>query len=102
MTEFRGTLSGTVEFGSLISFGPMDVAGALGDFHRAHPFVRLRLRLSQSGASSYLAALVDGSLDVALVSVPERFPAQVQMSLLFEDPMVFVCRRIIRWRPTAR
>lgn len=93
VTEFRGTLSGTVEFGSLISFGPMDVAGALGDFHREHPFVRLRLRLSQSGASSYLAALVDGSLDIALVSVPERFPAQVEMSLLFEDPMVFVCRR---------
>ncbi|BBZ74786.1 hypothetical protein MANY_01230 [Mycolicibacterium anyangense] len=35
--EFRGTLSGTVEFGSLISFGPMDVAHALGDLHRLHP-----------------------------------------------------------------
>ncbi len=93
VTEFRGTLSGTVEFGSLISFGPMDVAGALGAFHREHPFVRLRLRLSQSGASAYLAALVEGSLDVALVSVPERFPPQLAMALLFEEPMVFVCRR---------
>lgn len=72
--EFRGTLSGTVEFGSLISFGPMDVPRALGDFHRAHPFVRLRLRLSQAGASSYLGALIEGSLDLALVSVPDRFP----------------------------
>ena len=93
VTAFRGTLSGTVEFGSLISFGPMDVAGALGDFHREHPSVRLRLRLSQSGASAYLAALVEGSLDVALVSVPERFPPQLEMTLLFEDPMAFVCRR---------
>ncbi|MCW2515217.1 MAG: transcriptional regulator, LysR family [Mycobacterium sp.] len=90
--EFRGSLSGTVEFGSLISFGPMDVARALGDFHRAHPFVRLRLRLSQAGASAYLAALVEGSLDVALVSVPDRFPRQLEMRLLFEDPIVFVCR----------
>ena len=90
--EFRGSLSGTVEFGSLISFGPMDVARALGDFHRAHPFVRLRLRLSQSGASAYLAALVEGSLDLALVSVPDRFPRQLEMRLLFEQPMVFVCR----------
>ncbi len=90
--EFRGSLSGTVEFGSLISFGPMDVARALGDFHRAHPFVRLRLRLSQSGASAYLAALVEGSLDLALVSVPDRFPRQLDMRLLFEEPMVFVCR----------
>jgi DNA-binding transcriptional LysR family regulator len=90
--EFRGTLSGTVEFGSLISFGPMDVARALGDFHRAHPFVRLRLRLSQSGASAYLSALVEGSLDLALVSVPDRFPRQLEMRLLFEEPLVFVCR----------
>jgi DNA-binding transcriptional LysR family regulator len=90
--EFRGHLSGTVDFGSLISFGPMDVARALGDFQRAHPFVRLRLRLSQSGASAYLGALIDGSLDLALVSVPDRLPAQLQMRLLFSDPMVFVCR----------
>ena len=92
VSEFRGSLTGTVEFGSLISFGPLDVAGALGEFHRAHPRVRLSLRLSQSGASSYLSALVEGSLDVALVSVPERFPAALDMRLLFEDPLVFVCR----------
>jgi DNA-binding transcriptional LysR family regulator len=90
--EFRGSLSGTVEFGSLISFGPMDVGRALGDFHRAHPFVRLRLRLSQAGASAYLAALAEGSLDLALVSVPDRLPPQLEMRLLFEEPMVFVCR----------
>lgn len=92
VSEFRGSLSGTVEFGSLISFGPMDVARALGDFHNANPFVRLRLRLSQSGASAYLSALLDGSLDLALVSVPNRFPPQLDMRLLFEEPMVFVCR----------
>lgn len=90
--EFRGSLSGTVEFGSLVSFGPLDVARALGDFHREHPHVRLRLRLSQAGASSYLSSLVAGTLDLALVSVPDRFPPQLQMRLLFEEPMVFVCR----------
>lgn len=90
--EFRGSLSGTVEFGSLISFGPLDVPNALGDFHRAHPHVRLRLRLSQSGSSAYLSALVDGSLDLAMVSVPNRFPPQLEIRKLFEEPMVFVCR----------
>ncbi|MGB3351899.1 MAG: LysR family transcriptional regulator [Mycobacterium sp.] len=89
--EFRQSLMGTVEFVSLISFGPMDVGRALGDFHRAHPFVRIRLRLSQAGASAYLSALVEGSLDLALVSVPDRFPRQLEMRLLFEEPMVFVC-----------
>jgi DNA-binding transcriptional LysR family regulator len=90
--EFRGTLSGTVEFGSLISFGPLDVPAALGEFHRAHPHVRLRLRLSQSGASAYLTALTEGSLDLALVSAPNRFPAQLELRPLFEEPLVFVCR----------
>jgi DNA-binding transcriptional LysR family regulator len=89
--EFRGNLSGAVDFGSLISFGPLNVPRALGDYHRAHPFVRLRLRLSQSGASSYLTSVVDGSLDLALVSVPNRFPPQLDMRLLFEESMVFVC-----------
>lgn len=92
VAEFRGSLSGTVEFGSLISFGPMDVARVLGDFHRAHPFVALRLRLDQSGASAYLGALLEGALDLALVSVPDRRPAQLDLRLMFEEPMTFVCR----------
>ena len=91
ISEFRGALSGTVEFGSLISFGPLDVASALGRFHRAHPHVRLRLHLSQSGASSYLTDLAEGALDLALVSAPDRFPPQLDLRLLFEDPMTFVC-----------
>ncbi|MGF6885857.1 DNA-binding transcriptional LysR family regulator [Nocardia sp. GAS34] len=91
VSEFRGTLSGTVEFGSLISFGPLNIARALGEFRRANPHVRLRLRLSQAGASAYLAALAEGSLDLALVSAPHRFPPQLDMRLLFEEPMVFVC-----------
>jgi DNA-binding transcriptional LysR family regulator len=88
----RGRLMGTVEFGSLISYGPMNVAQVLGEFHRAHPLVRLRLQLNQSGASSYLSALIDGSLDLALVSVPNRLPPQLEMRLMFEEPMLFVCR----------
>jgi len=90
--EFHGSLMGTVEFGALISYGPLDVARALGDFHRDHPLVRLRLRLSQTGTATYLSALLEGSLDVALVSVPDRFPPQLQMRLLFEEPLAFVCR----------
>ncbi|MCP9273985.1 LysR family transcriptional regulator [Mycolicibacterium arenosum] len=92
VAEYRDTLLGTVEFGSLISYGPVDVPRALGDFHRSHPNVRITLRLSQSGASSYLGALIEGSLDLALVSVPDRMPPQLDMRLLFEEPMVFVCR----------
>ena len=79
--DFRGALSGTVEFGSLISFGALDVLKILGEFHRNYPFVRIRLRQSQTGSMPYLSAIADGSLDLALVSA-DRFPAGIGMRLL--------------------
>ncbi len=47
ISDFRGTLSGTVEIGSMISFGALDVPRILGEFHQTYPFVRIRLRDSQ-------------------------------------------------------
>ena len=93
LADYRGQLSGTVEFGSLVTFGALDVPKVLGDFHAAHPFVRIRLRLSQVGSSAYMASIVDGSLDLALVSAPNRFPAGIDLHLLAQEQMVFTCSR---------
>ena len=92
LSDYRGHLTGTVEFGSLVTFGRLDVARVLGEFHEAHPFVRLRLRLSQAGSSSYMTSVADGSLDLALVSATDRFPPAIEMHLLAEEPMLFACR----------
>lgn len=92
LSDFRGELTGTVEMGSLISFGTLDVPRVLGEFRRNYPFVRIRLRQSQTGSMAYLSAISDGSLDLALVSAPDRFPARIRMQLLSREPMVFVCR----------
>jgi DNA-binding transcriptional LysR family regulator len=92
MTDYRGELTGTVDLGSLISFGRLDVPRVLGEFHRRHPQVRIRLRQSQTGSMTYLSAIGEGSLDLALVSSPSRFPSGIEMHLLSEEPMVFVCR----------
>jgi DNA-binding transcriptional LysR family regulator len=92
MSDYRGELSGTVELGSLIAFGALDVPRVLGEFHRNYPFVRIRLRQSQTGSMAYLSAIADGSLDLALVSAPDRFPARIEMRLLSEEPMMYVCR----------
>jgi DNA-binding transcriptional LysR family regulator len=89
---FRGQLTGTVDLGALITSGALDVPKVLGQFHRDYPFVQIRLRQSQTGSSAYLSAIADGSLDLALVSAPDRFPARIQMRLLYQEPMVFVCR----------
>lgn len=92
LTEYRGRLTGTVDFGSLVTFGRLDVPKVLGEFHAAHPFVRMSLRLSQIGSSAYLTSIVDGALDLALVSAPHRFPVGVDTDLLAEEPMLFACR----------
>lgn len=92
VSAFRGTLSGTVEFGCLVSFGPLDIPKVLGHFHRKYPYVRIRLRHSPAGSSAYFSAIADGSLSLALVSAPDRFPSQIDMQLLAREPMMFVCR----------
>jgi len=92
VSEYRGALSGTVELGSLISFGALDVPKVLGEFHRKYPFVRIRLRHTSSGSMKYLSSIADGSLDLAFISAPDRFPAGVEMRLLSREPMLFVCR----------
>ncbi len=50
VSAYHGELTGTVDLGSLISFGTLDVPKVLGDFHRDYPFVRIRLRQSQIGS----------------------------------------------------
>lgn len=92
MDEYRGELTGTVDLGALISYGALDLPKVLGEYHRSYPFVRIRLRQSQTGSTAYLSAIADGSLDLAMVSAPDRFPAGIRMQLLFGEPMVFVCR----------
>src|SRR5262245_17393450 len=92
MGDYRGALTGTVDVGSLVSFGTLDVPKVLGDFHRTYPYVRIRLRQGPTGSMTYLSAIADGSLDLAFVSAPDRFPARLQMHLLTQEPMVFVCR----------
>jgi DNA-binding transcriptional LysR family regulator len=89
--RFHGQLSGTVDVGTMMSTGPIDLPEALGRFHRAHPLVSVRLRQNVSGSAGHLAAIADGSLDIALVAAPARPPAGVALRPLTEEPLVFLC-----------
>jgi DNA-binding transcriptional LysR family regulator len=77
--EVRGGLRGTVRIGTLTSVGMIDVPGLLGRFHRLHPDVRLQLAVSSRGSVGLLDGLVDGSIDLAIASVPGRPPAGVRV-----------------------
>jgi DNA-binding transcriptional LysR family regulator len=93
VSDYRGALSGTIDIGSLISFGGFDFPKILGEFHLAYPFVRIRLRHSAfSGSMNYLSAIAYGSLDLAFVSSPDRFPTGIVMRPVSREPMLFVCR----------
>jgi DNA-binding transcriptional LysR family regulator len=89
---FHGQLSGSVDVGTMMSSGPIDLPEALGRFHRAHPLVSVRLRQNVSGSAGHLAAIAEGSLDVALVAAPNAASASgVRLHVLAEEPLVFLC-----------
>jgi DNA-binding transcriptional LysR family regulator len=88
---FHGQLSGTVDVGTMMSSGPIDLPEALGRFHRTHPLVSVRLRQNVSGSAGHLAAIADGSLDIAMVTAPDRPVSRVTLRLLAEEPLVFLC-----------
>lgn len=91
--ESHGELHGTVTFGILLSTAGIDVPGLLGRFHRAHPRVRVRVRHSPTGSTGHVRALLDGGLDLALVSFPRRRPAGITAEMLAEDALWLVCAR---------
>ncbi|HZZ51851.1 MAG TPA: LysR family transcriptional regulator [Pseudonocardia sp.] len=92
VTGFHGQLSGVVDVGTMMSTGPLDLPEVLGRYHRAHPLVSVRLRQNVSGSAGHLAAIAEGSLDVALVALPDVPPSGgVRLRVLTEEPLVFLC-----------
>ncbi|SDY85350.1 DNA-binding transcriptional regulator, LysR family [Saccharopolyspora shandongensis] len=91
VARYREQLSGSVDLGTLMSSGPLDLPAALGRFHARYPLVSVRLRQSVAGTAGHLAAVADGSLDLALVSA-SRAPANVALQPIAHEPMVLLCR----------
>lgn len=88
--EVSGGLRGSLRIGTLTAIGLVDIPALLGRFHRTHPGVTLQLTVSTRGSGGLVDALTDGSLDLALVSVPGRPPAGVQVRELMSVPMELV------------
>lgn len=91
MDDYRGQLTGTVTLGTLMSWGTLNLAAALEQFRRLNPRVTLRLRQSTTGSAGHLAAIADGKMDLALVSIQSSPSPLVALRELTREPMVFVC-----------
>ena len=88
---FREQLTGTVTLGTLMSWGTLDLAAALEEFRRSNPLLTVRLRQSLTGSAGHLTAIVDGQMDLALVSITSTRSQLVALRELMREPMVFVC-----------
>ncbi|MEU0948658.1 LysR family transcriptional regulator [Streptomyces canus] len=91
VAQFREQLGGSVDLGTLMSSGPLDLPALLGRFHTRHPLVAIRLHQSVAGTTGHLAAVAEGSLDLALVATTTA-PKQVTVRPIAHDPMVLLCR----------
>lgn len=92
VAEYRGQLSGTIAIGGVVSFGGMDVFEVLGEFHRSHPFVRIKMQQGRTSSAIDAESVANGSLDLALLLLPSRVPAAVETRLLTREPMLFLCQ----------
>jgi DNA-binding transcriptional LysR family regulator len=88
---FRDQLTGTVTLGTLMSWGRLNLPAALEEFRSAYPLVTVRLRQSITGSAGHLTAIVDGQMDLALVSITSPGSQLVTLRELMREPMVFVC-----------
>jgi DNA-binding transcriptional LysR family regulator len=91
--QVRGGLRGTIRIGTLTSVDVIPIPALLGEFHRSHPAVQLRLSVSPRGSVGLLEEIADGTLDLALVSAPGRPPAGISVKRLHSEPLYLVLPR---------
>lgn len=88
-----GGLRGSVSLATVLSTGELDLVNALTGFHRLHPGVSVRLRLSAGPENQHLHRLLDGEFDLALIPLPERPPGTVKVVPIAGMRLVLACRR---------
>jgi DNA-binding transcriptional LysR family regulator len=89
--EVRGGLRGTVTLGAMQAqaMRTFTLAELIAAFRLQHPDVEVRLR--QAGSLEMVAAVRDGSLDLALVGIGRGAPAGVTLVRLAREPMQLAC-----------
>jgi DNA-binding transcriptional LysR family regulator len=86
--EVTSGLRGSIGIGTMLSLGRIDLASVLGTFHRRHPGITMRVRVSPAGSRGLAAWLLEGELDVAFASFAGPPPAGLTARDLTSTPMV--------------
>ncbi len=67
-----GRISGTLTVGVIPTVTAIDIPASLGAFHHAHPAVRIKLR--GGGSDEFITAIATGSMDIAVLGLPDTMP----------------------------
>lgn len=71
LADRDGPLRGTVRVGIFTNLTTVDLPGIMGEFHRRHPAVDLRLGPSPSGSTGLIEDVRQGRLDIAFHGLPD-------------------------------
>ncbi|WP_421014795.1 LysR family transcriptional regulator [Glutamicibacter creatinolyticus] len=85
-----GMVRGTVSLGTLSYLGALDMGKVLLEIHRRYPEVVVKLRLTVEGTRTSLAAVQEGTLNLALLSVSNPQVAGIALHEIHAEPMVLV------------
>ncbi len=72
--EADGRIGGALTIGVIPTVTAIDIPATLGRLRRAHPAVRVRLR--SGGSDEFIAGIAAGSMDVAVLGLPDTMPAR--------------------------
>jgi DNA-binding transcriptional LysR family regulator len=84
--DHAGLVQGRVAMGVVTSYTQPDVPTLLGDFREAHPGVEIAL--TEANTDVLVAGLRDGTLDLALVSLPAADVDGLDTRIVTEDVLV--------------
>jgi DNA-binding transcriptional LysR family regulator len=91
VADARAGLRGTLTVGTMQSTGRLDLPALLGRFYATHPGVQVRLRLSSAGSAGLAGEVLSGDLDLALLSLPGRPPAGLNLAAVLDEPLLLAC-----------
>ncbi|MFC0581166.1 LysR family transcriptional regulator [Micrococcoides hystricis] len=85
----NGQIRGTLTVGVIPTVTTIDMPAALGEFHRTHPAVRIRLK--SGGSDDFIAAISAGHMDIAVLGLPDDTPPTgVMTRVLAKERLVTV------------
>lgn len=84
-----GEIRGSLTIGVIPTVTTVDVPSVLGEFHRKHPAVQIRLR--GGGSDEFVTAIREGRMDLAILGLPDAtVPNRIATRVLAREKLVAV------------